>query len=144
MINSYSKDAIFVSWTIDCEATQAAVDDRPLGQRSIQGYAEAIASSGLKATFFVLPADAKAYSAQLQELAKQGFEIGLHYHPQEEGYGDYCGAYTSDEQHTMYTDAIQCFADALGFEPKTFRAGSLSGMFMGTFFLASDCNPREI
>jgi len=117
---------IFVCWTMDCEATQHAVSDVALGERAQRGYVELIAQAGLRTTLFLLPKDARTYAGWLRDHAKQGIEIGLHYHPQEEGYNDFCGAYTAAEQRAMYADAIKEFADALGFEPRVFRTGSCS------------------
>ena len=59
-------------------------------------------------------------------MDQERFEIGLHFHPQEEGYDDYCGAYSAQQQRKMYGDGIKKFADALGLAPKTFRTGSCS------------------
>jgi len=117
---------IFVCWTIDCEATQTTIDNVPLGMRSIRGYADLLNEAGLKATLFVLPSDAEAYPALLREIADEGFEIGLHYHPQEEGHDEFCGAYSYDEQVAMYAQAARRFADAVGFRPAAFRTGSFS------------------
>ena len=94
--------------------------------RSVRGYADLLNEAGLKATFFVIPSDAEAYPNLLREIADEGFEIGLHYHPQEDGYEDYCGAYSFDEQVSMYDAAVQRFADAVGFRPTAFRSGSFS------------------
>lgn len=117
---------ILVCWTMDCEATQRAVNDVELGERALRGYVELIAEAGLRTTLFLLPKDARMYAGWLRDHARQGLEIGLHYHPQEEGHPDFCGAYTADEQRAMYADAVNEFADALGFEPRIFRTGSFS------------------
>ncbi len=119
-------NGLFVCWTIDCEATQRAIGDVPLGMRSLRGYADLLGEADLKATLFVLPSDAEAYPGLLRELAAEGFEIGLHYHPQEEGYADYCGAYSFEEQVAMYAKAVQRFADSVGSAPAAFRTGSCS------------------
>lgn len=120
------QNELLVCWTIDCEATQRAIDDVSLGMRSLRGYADLLAEAGLQGTLFVLPSDAEAYPKLLRELAGEGFEIGLHYHPQEDGHSDYCGAYSYDDQVAMYGQAAQRFADAVGFRPQTFRTGSFS------------------
>ena len=125
---------IYLSWTIDCEASQTAFNDTDKGMQAAKGFIELIASAKLKATLFVIPSDAAAYASVIKELANEGFEIGLHYHPQEEGYDDFCGAYTADQQRKMYTDAIKTFSDVLGFAPKTFRPGSCSA--------AGECSRR--
>ena len=71
---------IYISWTIDCEASQKSVNDIGLGKRATRGFAELISAAKLKATLFVIPSDAVAYPSLLGELADEGFEIGLHYH----------------------------------------------------------------
>ena len=118
------KTDIHICWTIDCESTQPDIENPNLGSRAIKGFAELISSAKLRATLFVIPSDAVAYSALLCQLAGEGFEIGLHCHPQAAGYDDFCGAYTADQQRKMYSEAIKLFCDALGFAPKTFRTGS--------------------
>ncbi len=121
-----SVEDVHVCWTIDCEATQEAISDLELGVRAIRGFVELLTDSGLRGTLFVLPADAVGYPVLLRELESQGLEIGLHYHPQEEGHQDYCGAYSEIEQMVMYSEATTRFAEAVGFRPKTFRTGSCS------------------
>lgn len=136
------KTDIHICWTIDCEATQKAVNDVGLGIRAIRGLAELISNANLRATLFVLPEDAAAYPDLLRELDGQGFQVGLHFHPQEEGYSDFCGAYTAESQRQMYNDALKKFADAVGFSPKTFRTGSCSAndsTFPVTAELGFDC-----
>lgn len=117
---------IYVCWTLDCEATQRAVNDVKLGCRSARGFVDLTMAAGMKATLFVLPGDARAYPKLLNKFAEEGVEIGLHYHPQEEGYVDFCGAYAAEQQREMYRTALRQFADAVGFEPRTFRTGSCS------------------
>jgi peptidoglycan/xylan/chitin deacetylase (PgdA/CDA1 family) len=117
---------IYVSWTMDCEATQKAFDDVDMGIRSIRGFVDLLLGAGLRGTLFVLPGDAAAYPDLVRDCEEQGFEIGLHFHPHEEGYDDFCGGFTAQEQTRMYRDGIKKFADAVGFVPKTFRTGSAS------------------
>ena len=117
---------IYICWTLDCEATQRAVNNVELGRRAIRGFVDLVTGAGMRATLCVLPGDARAYSHLLRQLAAEGVEIGLHYHPQEEGHGDYCGAYNAEQQHAMYADGLRPTSDALGFQPRTFRTGSCS------------------
>ncbi len=117
---------LMVCWTIDCEATQKAISDVSLGMRSLRGYTDLLNKAGLKGTAFVLPSEAAAYPKLLRDLAGEGLEIGLHYHPQEDGHRDYCGAYSHDEQVAMYGQAMRRFADSLGFSPAAFRTGCCS------------------
>ncbi len=101
---------VYICWTIDCEATQKAVDDVHLGVRAIQGFAELVTAAELRATFFTLPGDAVAYPSLLRELDTERFELALHYHPQEEGHEDFCGGYSADAQRAMYGEAIKKLA----------------------------------
>jgi len=120
------KTDIHICWTLDCEATHQAVGDADLGARSIRGFVQLIRRANLRGTLFVLPSDAAAYPALLGDLAAQDCQIGMHYHPEVEGYDDFCGSYEGDQQRKMYGDGIKKFADAAGFAPKTFRTGSAS------------------
>lgn len=121
-----STKQIHICWTIDCEASQKSISDIGLGIRSVRGFVDAIHAAGMKATLYVLPSDASAYPQLLRSIADEGAEIGLHYHPQEAGFDDYCGAYTSEEQYAMYEEAVCQFSNCLGFSPRTFRTGSCS------------------
>jgi peptidoglycan/xylan/chitin deacetylase (PgdA/CDA1 family) len=117
---------VHICWTLDCEATQRAVNNAELGRHSLRGFVEVVRNAGMKVTLYVLPSDARAYSLLLRQLADEGIEIGMHYHPQEEGHADYCGAYTADEQRAMYADGLRQISDVLGFRPLSFRTGSCS------------------
>jgi len=117
---------IHISWTIDCEATQTGFNDAGAGKRAVRAFVNIVAEAGFKTTLFVMPADLEAYPSLLKELHGMGCEIGLHYHPQEEGYNDFCGAFSASEQRQMYGNAIVRFEDALGLSPTTFRTGSCS------------------
>ncbi len=117
---------IYINWSLDCEATQRSVSNVELGRRSVRGFVDVVAAAGFRATLFVLPGDARAYPQLLRQLAGEGVEVGLHVHPQEQGFDDFCGAFTADQQREIYTGAMQMFADALGFAPRTFRTGSCS------------------
>lgn len=115
-----------MSWTIDCEASQAAYNDTAAGERAVHGFVEILQAAELTGTLFVLPADAEAYPRLLQQLAKQGFQVGLHYHPHEDGYDDHCGAFSAQQQRVMFGAAIARFEDVVGFTPRTFRTGCCS------------------
>jgi hypothetical protein len=117
---------VYLCWSMDCEATQSAINDVQLGLRAIGGFVDIITQAGLQATLSVLPGDAAAYGRVLRQLDKQRFEISLHFHPQEEGYDDYCGAYSADQQRAMYGNALHKVADAIGWAPRTFNTGGAS------------------
>jgi hypothetical protein len=111
---------------MDCEATQQAVNDAQLGARAVRGFADILAQAGLQASFYVLPGDAAAYGQVFRDLDRERFEIGLHFHPQEEGYTGYAGTYSAEQQRKMYADGARKWADAIGWMPKTLRNGSCS------------------
>jgi peptidoglycan/xylan/chitin deacetylase (PgdA/CDA1 family) len=117
---------VHLVWTIDCESTQSSIDDVCLGDRSVAGFCEVIREADMTATLFVLPEEARQLSRRFRELHSAGFEVGLHYHPHEDGHGDHCGAFGAEQQRRMYSGAIDRFAQALGFRPTTFRTGSFS------------------
>jgi peptidoglycan/xylan/chitin deacetylase (PgdA/CDA1 family) len=117
---------VHICWTIDCEATQQGIANPELGRRSVRGFVDVVTAAGMRPTLFVLPGDATAYPQLLRQLAAEGVEIGLHFHPQEDGYDDYCGSFTAEEQYAMYSRARAQLADAIGFEPFAFRTGSCS------------------
>jgi hypothetical protein len=121
-----SQAEIQVCWTLDCEATQRSVMDVELGRRAINGFVDCVVGAGMRATLLAIPGDARAYAPLLRSLASDDVEIGLHYHPQEEGRDDFCGAYDAGEQRAMYAEGRRQFADALGFSPQSFRTGSCS------------------
>jgi hypothetical protein len=120
------KTDVYLCWSMDCEATQKAINDAQLGVRAIRGFTDILVQTGLQATLYLLPGDAAAYGGQLHDLDKDRFEIGMHYHPQEEGYDTFAGAYSAQQQHRMYDDGMKKFADAVGYLPKTVRNGSCS------------------
>ncbi|NOX55323.1 MAG: polysaccharide deacetylase family protein [Planctomycetes bacterium] len=120
------KTDIHICWTMDCEATQRAINDAALGMRAVRGFVSVISEAKLHATLFVLPGDAVAYPSLLRDLDPGRFELALHVHPQEEGYDDFCGAYPAEMQRRIYDQAIKKFADAVGVRPTAFRTGSCS------------------
>jgi peptidoglycan/xylan/chitin deacetylase (PgdA/CDA1 family) len=117
---------IHFCWTMDCESTQRAVNDADLGRRSLRGFVDVIMNAGMRPTLFVLPSEARSCAQLLRQLVEEGVEVGLHYHPQEEGHADYCGAYSADKQRDMYANGLRQLSDVLGFQPRTFRTGSCS------------------
>jgi len=120
------KTDVYLCWLMDCEATQKAIDDTQLGIRAVRGFTEILGRAGLYATLYALPGDVAAYGKVFRDLNPERFEVGMHFHPHEEGYNDYCGAYSAQEQRAMYAAGIQKFADAMGRPPRTIRNGSCS------------------
>jgi hypothetical protein len=120
------KTDIYLCWNIDCEATQKIINDTQLGIRAVRGFTDILSRAGLHATLYALPGDAVAYGEVFRDLDPERFEIGMHFHPQEEGYEDYAGAYSAEQQYKMYSDGLKKFTDALGFAPKALRTGGCS------------------
>lgn len=131
MKRTNSRSEISVLWTMDCEApAELSHEGGPanwdLAERSIRGYCELVSGYGFRATLFVVPAAARRLASVFRDLAREGVEVGLHCHPQDQGSGDYLGGLRAEEQRDLLSAAAAGFADALGFSPKSFRAGNFS------------------
>jgi hypothetical protein len=111
---------------IDCEATQRSFQDPALGERSVRGFAEVCAETGIKATFAVVPGDLQASGHVYRDLETQGHEISLHLHPAELGYQEFLGVYGSEEQTQILREAADIFAEVMGRAPKAFTPGYAS------------------
>jgi len=112
-----------VNCTVDCESTQAYVNDAEMGMRGARGFRDVLERYGFKGTFFMIPGDAKADPAFYRELPERGHEVGLHLHPADEGFFEFTGVMGPDEQRRMIAAAKGRWADAMGFEPKSFCMG---------------------
>ena len=126
-----NSNELYACFTMDCEQIDSLADQRgpvtwELGERSIRGYCETLLEHGLGATLFIVPQAAKRYRTTFLELAGAGIELGLHYHPQDHGYPDFFGAFTSEEQDRMLREAMDQWSQALGLTPFVFRPGNFS------------------
>ncbi|MBI3945701.1 MAG: polysaccharide deacetylase family protein [Armatimonadetes bacterium] len=110
----------------DCEATQTSIRDAALGERAIRGLGEILAETGMKATFAVIPPDMAAHAATYRDLESQGHEIGLHVHPNEQGFDEFLGVYGIDEQVRIVRQAMDAFAQGMGRDPECFTPGYCS------------------
>jgi len=124
-------DTLSVMFTMDCEAlasmsAEGGPESWEMAQRSIAGFSSILFESGYKPTLFIVPAAASKLSGILLDMEKAGAQLGLHLHPQDEGYSDYLGAYTFDRQLKMIKEAVDKWSDALGMLPDCFRGGNLS------------------
>ncbi len=119
-------EKLYFTFFIDCEATQPAIKDPALGERSSRGFADLLERHKLKGTFHVLPSDAQASPALYRELRQRGHEIGLHLHPATDGHEEFLGVYGPEQQHDILAQAIDRFQQALGFEPSTVCIGYIS------------------
>ena len=117
------KQKFYVNFTIDCEATQGYINDPEHGKKCARGYRDVLEKHGQKGTFFLLPGDAKVDTAFYRELPKRGHEVGLHLHPVDEGFFEFTGVMGPEEQHEMISVVKDRWADAMGFEPKSFCMG---------------------
>jgi len=114
---------LFFNIATDCEATQKSVNDAALGERATSGLLEILGGEKLLGTFFVIPSDLEAHARLYRRAEREGHEVGLHLHPAELGYGEFCGVYGFDEQLEIIGKAAERFAQVMGRPPKTFCMG---------------------
>jgi len=106
-------------------------------ERATVGFAEVLQAQGFRAIFFVTRRAAEAHAALFQELEAAGHEMGLHLYPQDEGYPEYLGAFTGEEQARMIGEAAERFAAVLGRWPHSFQPGKFSA---NEFYLDIRCD----
>ena len=111
---------------VDCEATHPAVANPALGERAILGLAELLAREGLKATFVVVPSDMEVHAAQYRQLELAGHEVGVHCHPATQGYQEFLGVYSYNDQVRILQECIDVFAQGMGHLPLAFTPGYCS------------------
>lgn len=114
---------IHFTFQIDCEATQRSIQNAALGARAARGLAEILAEQNLKGTFVVIPSELEANGAVYRELAEQGHEVGLHTHPAEQGYEEFLGIYSYEEQIRILQEGVDVFTEVMGFAPQAFTPG---------------------
>lgn len=110
----------------DCEATQHAINNPGLGERAVRGLGEILAETDARGTFAVIPSDIRAHAAIYKELQAQGHEIGLHVHPADQGYDEFFGVCGFDDQVKILKEAMDIFAQAMGYAPVCFTPGYAS------------------
>lgn len=111
---------------IDCEATQPAVDDVSLGERSARGFADVLEAHELRGTFHVIPTDLEASSKLYRDLESRGHEVGLHVHPILDGLGEFFGVNSGETQHALLERLCVRFAQVMGHPPTTWCPGYVS------------------
>lgn len=128
-------DKLYFSFLIDCEATQPAVNDKKLGERSSRSFGAVLEKHGLRGTFHVIPTDIEASPKVYRELHAAGHEIGLHLHPAADGYAEFFGVYGPEEQRKILAEAKDRFISSLGFEPGSLCIGygSVNDFSYGVF-----------
>jgi len=125
-------EPLYIAWTMDCE--RIALESPPggpatweLSERAIRGYCDTLLGAGALPTLFLTPECAARHAAMFRDYAENGVNLGLHVHPQSFGdhrYGKYLGEYDADMQHRIISEAAGVFADAIGWAPRSFRAGN--------------------
>ena len=121
-----TKDTVRFCLSVDCEATQPALQDIPLGQRAVSAIAELAEVRAWPVTFLVIPTDIEASASLYKDLHQRGHEIGLHLHPAAQGYEEFLGIYDGPTQRTIITEAADRFAQVMGQKPISFCPGYYS------------------
>jgi len=114
---------VYFNLQIDCEALQHSLNDATLGERSIRGLGEILAETKTKATFVVIPPDIRRHASIYQELEAQGHELGLHVHPADQGYDEFLGVYSFDDQVKIIREGVDVFSQHFGRAPVCFTPG---------------------
>lgn len=114
---------VFMDIQVDCEATQHAIQDPDLGEKAILGLGEVMKETGMKGSFMVIPGDIKAHSDIYRELKDQGHEIGLHSHPADQGFQEFLGIYSFDDQVKIVKEGMDIFTEQMGYVPTSFTPG---------------------
>ena len=120
-------EEIKFAFTIDCEATQPAIDDPDLGKRATRGLADILEERELKGTFFCIPSELTTHGSIYREIEKRGHEVGLHMHPADQGYAEFLGLYGPEDQERIIGEAADVYAQQLGRPPRAFSSGYGSG-----------------
>lgn len=120
-------DSFILTFKIDCEATQPAMRDAALGERSLHGFSEILEREGLRGTFYAIPSELQAHGRLFVELEQRGHEIALHLHPADHGYEEFLGIYGPELQEQIIGEAADVFAQALGRAPVAVCSGYGSG-----------------
>lgn len=108
---------LFLVCRIDCESTQPALADPDLGRRASEGYAEVLASHGLKGTFCCIPSEIEANADLYVDLKGRGHEIALHVHPADQGYEEFLGIYGPEDQEKILAEGTERLAAITGNRP---------------------------
>lgn len=125
-------EPLYVAWTMDCE--RIASESPPggpatweLSERAIRGFCDTLLGAGAFPTLFLTPECAARHAAMFRDYSKGGVELGLHVHPQSYGdhrYDRYLGEYDADSQKKIIGEAMNAFVEAIGWAPRSFRAGN--------------------
>ena len=127
-------DELYLTFTMDCErVAERSPTGGPVSwaqsERAIRGFADELCRHGLVATLFITPETAAAHTPLFFELEREGFELGMHLHPQsfrDNAYQEHLGGYAYEQQVEILSQAQADWAAALGRECTTFRPGHFS------------------
>ena len=117
---------IYFNLSVDCEATQPAVNDAALGERAMHGIVDILEAEDWRGSFFVVPTDIEAHGPLYKQFHAAGHEIGLHIHPSAQGYSEFLGIYGAQMQRKIIGEAADRFAQVMGFRPRLFCPGYAS------------------
>lgn len=106
---------LYFNLFVDCESSQPAIDDTALGHRATTGIAQALEARGMRGTFHVLPSELEADADLYCGLHDAGHEVGLHLHPVMDGYSEFLGTHSADEQRQIIGRGIDRFEKVMGF-----------------------------
>lgn len=126
-------NALFVTWTMDCETVaeespMGGPKDWGLSERAMRGYVEALAARGHRVTLFLIPRLAEAQADVVKQLGEAGAELGMHMHPQTSdlGHDRHLGEFAADEQRELLRAGRERIEAAVGEAPTSFRPGCFS------------------
>lgn len=126
-----ASDTLYAAFTMDCEAIerlspQGGPKAWEQSERSIRNFGECVLAAGMKPTFFIVAEAAEKHQKLFGELAQKGAELGLHCHPQNDGFADFLGGYHVDKQKEIIEISASKWERVFGRRPMSFRAGNTS------------------
>jgi len=119
--------------------------DLASSEKAIRGVADYFESRNSYCDFHPVPDLAAAQHVLFNELRERGFGIGMHFHSEswrDGSYRDALGLYPEEVQRRILTEAMDDYAQALGFRPVSYSAGNFS-MSPDTYRILSDLGIRQ-
>ena len=128
------ENELYITFTMDCERIAAysptgGPESWAQSERAIRGFAEILRRNNLLATLFITPETAAQHRTMFLELEKEGFELGMHLHPQsfrDNTHAQHLGGYAYQGQVEILSLAQQDWAQAFGKRATSFRPGHFS------------------
>jgi hypothetical protein len=93
---------------------------------TLRAFMDGIEAAGQTATLFVAPQCLKALGGILEEVGRQGGQLGLLCHPQLSNYQSYLGSYSFDRQREIIRHSVALWERQREDRPRTFRSGFFS------------------